>query len=346
MSFDERDRELMEAAAGGANSTERAIDLPFHQQTPTVPASQPTSSSPSMHPQTKKKKSRTRGANPAHLLPKAAYTKVDTTNPPSFFSTSPTVAEFQAHAAKTATADGGDGQDALALIPAKGVAPCEALRNVPKKTVTETVNVNGDIPPPHPVFSRICAQDVPRGCKVHRQWDQTVIQVSPSARSCDSKCKRSDFVWAVRISLLYFWVLLMLAFILNGVQNSVDIFSLSPYWMVLGLPIVVVWFWLLTLLGTRLFDSTYVTINNGGVTVDHRPFCARSETTKFDDEGVYPEIRVYTSQREHLLRIELMYEVRFENRDRTAGPHPALFSHEEFDVAMFVQQEILKFLTP
>ena len=63
--------------------------------------------------------------------------------------------------------------------------------------------------------------------------------------------------------------------------------------------------------------------------------------TKFDDESVYPEIRVYPSQREHLLRIELMYEVHFENRDRTARPHPALFSHEEFDMAMFVQQEIL-----
>ena len=117
------------------------------------PASQPTSSSPSLHPQTKKKKSSTRGANPAHLLPKAAYTKVDTTNPPSFL-------EFQAHAATTATADGGEGQDALALIPAKGVVPCEALRNVPKNTVTETVNVNGDLTLCSPEFMpRTCPGD-------------------------------------------------------------------------------------------------------------------------------------------------------------------------------------------
>ena len=52
-------------------------------------------------------------------------------------------------------------------------------------TVPEIVNVNGHIQPAHPWFARICAQgtvDVPRGCKVHREGNQTVIQISPHCR--------------------------------------------------------------------------------------------------------------------------------------------------------------------
>ena len=52
-------------------------------------------------------------------------------------------------------------------------------------TIPETVNVNGHIQPAHPWFARICAQgtvDVPRGCKVHRAGNQTVIQISPHCR--------------------------------------------------------------------------------------------------------------------------------------------------------------------
>ena len=95
----ERAQELIEAA-GEANSAERAIDLHFHQQTPTVPAPQLPSSSPL---QTKKMKSRTRAAKSQSVVSISKSRLQESRHHKSFsaYLASPTVAdEVQAHAQK------------------------------------------------------------------------------------------------------------------------------------------------------------------------------------------------------------------------------------------------------
>ena len=73
------------------------------------------------------------------------------------------------------------GQDILPLIQAKGAATCDALRDAQYHHSRNSECEE----PTHPVLARICPQgtvDVPRGCKVHREGNQTVIQISPHCR--------------------------------------------------------------------------------------------------------------------------------------------------------------------
>ena len=274
--------------------------------------------------------------------------KTKATNPSSVFSTPSTVTD-DVYARVIETPDGHDGEDIAPLIQATMVEDSNVVSNT---TVAPTLTLDQSHPQQeNPSFTHavrtqvgqivvtetplhsdrapayISAQgpvDMPSRCQVHREGDQTVIQIRWFSSSI--------------FGLTLFTI----------IWNCFIVFSLfAAGWFVLLIPHTWIGVYLLYSTVCDFLNSTYITISHNCVQVDQRPLklCTPLKTTQFNKNG-NAEIRVKrhvdTTSRGD---VNITYELH--NWDTRTGSFTVLpVRHRQMDVALFVAQEIQKYLSP
>ena len=172
--------------------------------------------------------------------------------------------------------------------------------------------------------------DVPNGCTVHREGDQTIIR----------------FRW---FNAFWFYSRLCLGVVWNGCLALIAV--TQEMWWLLVFPLYSgLGLYILYAVACNYLNSTYVTINDYYVDVDHRPLklFPPTQTMQFTKSG-YEEVRVWRDSRRVYInacihRVEVTYEIHlWDARTESFTRLPCVNS--KLDKALFVAQEIQKYLT-
>ena len=171
--------------------------------------------------------------------------------------------------------------------------------------------------------------DVPNGCTVHREGDQTIIRIR----------------W---FNAFWFCSRLCLGVVWNGCLALIAV--TEELWWLLVVPVYSGFgLYMLYAVACDYLNSTYVTINDYYVEVDDRPLKLTTgrRAMQFTKSG-YEEIRVwrrvYSNARFFIHRVEVEYEIHLWDA-RTESFTRLPYVHSKLDEALFMAQEIQKYLT-
>ena len=164
--------------------------------------------------------------------------------------------------------------------------------------------------------------DMPIRCQVQREGNQTIIQIR--------------WFGGIVCCLTFFTV----------VWNGIVVFTMVFLgWFAVLIPHSWVGVFLIYLTACGFLNSTYITITYDNVEVDQRPLklCRPSKTIQFNKSG-HEEMRVKRTVKTTDKGEHITYELHL--WDTRTGSFTLLpFRHHQLEVALFLAQEIQKYLT-